>query len=89
VWLLASSVVPGVPLAYNALFGIAIMPHSSEAIAFILAVLTAAAVLAIGAAVGIVVFIVKPAQRTFISYSAVVLALMVSSLVFAPSGLLT
>jgi hypothetical protein len=88
VWLLAFSVVLGIPLVYNTLFGVAIMPHSSEAIAVLLAVLAGAAVLGISAVIGIVVLIARPAQRTFIGYFAVVLALVVGSLVFAPSGLL-
>jgi len=88
-WLLAITVVLGIPLVYNALLGVAIMPHSSEAIAALFTILIAAAVVAICAVVGIVVLIVKPAQRTFLSYSAVVLALAVCSLVFAPSGMLT
>jgi hypothetical protein len=87
-WLLAISVVLGIPLVYNALLGVATMPHSSEAIAVLLTVLIGAMVVAIWAAVGIVVLIVKPAQRTFIGYSAVVLALAVCSLVFVPGGLL-
>jgi hypothetical protein len=88
VWLLAISVVLGIPLVYHALLGVAMMPHSFEAIAVLLSILVGAAVVAIWAVVGIVVLIVKPAQRTFISYSAVVLAVAVCSLVFVPGGLL-
>jgi hypothetical protein len=88
MWLLAFGVVLGIPLVYNVLFGVAIMPHSAEAIAVLLAVLIGATALAIWAVIGIVVLIAKPAQRTLISYSAIVLALVVFSLIFAPSGLL-
>jgi len=88
-WLLGIAVVLGIPLVYNALLGVAIMPHSSEAIAVLLTILIATAVVAICAVVGIVVLIVNPAGRTFLSYSAVVLALAVCSLIFAPSGMLT
>jgi len=86
VWLLAGACVPGIPLVYNALFGVA--THAGDEFGYLVAVLTVVAVLAIFAVVGIVVLIVKPAQRTFISYSAVLLALAVCSLVFVPSGLL-
>ena|SRR5215475_13497976 len=87
VWLLASACVPGIPLVRGVLFGMP-MPHSDAAIALLLTVIIGSAVVAICAVVGIVVLIVKPAQRTFISYSAVLLALAVCSLVFVPSGLL-
>src|SRR5262245_45441956 len=88
VWLIVISCVVGIPLVRNALFGMALMPHSVEAIAALLAIIIATAAVAICAVVGIVVLVLKPAQRTFLSYSAVLLALAVCSLIFLRGGLL-
>jgi len=72
------SVGYGIPVGYKTLFFLAPMPHSAGQIEFILLAIIGAAVLVIWAIVGIVVLITQPAQRTLMSFCAVLCALAVS-----------
>lgn len=64
------------------------MPHSIEVVAILLLLVAGAGGLVIWATIGVVLLITNPVQRTLIAYSAVVLALIVCLLVFAPGSLL-
>ena len=87
-WLIGVSSVVAIPLVFQALFGFMGMPHSMEAVVVLIAVLAGAAVVGLWALIGVLLLIARPAHRTLGGYVAVVLAIVVCSLVFVPSGLL-
>jgi len=84
--LISASIVVGVPLGYLVLFGPSGFAHSTRDVLLVLAFLLGAAVLAVWALYGIVLLIRRPLHRTLLAYGAVLLALLVTALIFVPPG---